>query len=122
MHGVFGLPFFCNNTLDITWHDYRMVAAIAHLGDDQAGHCRAILRTQADYSDAQQPVMHLLTDDNAPPTRCWSEPSWFAQNVMCIWLCALDDLDLHQPSRTSANVTQNDDRHTTLNTLLRQFG
>ena len=121
MHGVFALPFFCSNQMDIEWHDFRMVAAIAHLGDDQAGHRRAILCTQADYSTASQPVMALLTDDNAPPTTCWSEPRWFSQNVMCIWLCALDDLALHQLARTHAHVQPAEIKPQNLNALLRQF-
>ena len=95
MHGVFTIPFFTGQNLAIEWKEYKVVAAIAHLGDDQSGHCRAILRMQADYSNPAQPVMHLLTNDNGPPEACWKEPDWFVQNVMCIWMCAVDVLSLH---------------------------
>jgi len=95
MHGVFGVPCYTDHTLDITWHDYKVIAAIAHLGTDQAGHCRAILRVQADQRNEACPYMHLLTDDNVTPSRCWHEPTWFLQNIMCIWLCKMSALDLH---------------------------
>ena len=91
----FTIPFFTGQNLAIEWKEYKVVAAIAHLGDDQSGHCRAILRMQADYSNPAQPVMHLLTNDNGPPEACWKEPDWFVQNVMCIWMCAVDVLSLH---------------------------
>jgi len=122
MHGVFSVPFFTNDRTELAWHDYRVVAAIAHLGADQAGHCRATLRVQADVSH-QPPYMQLLTDDNAQPSRCWHEPMWFLQNVICIWLCSVDTLDLHSCSSPSHmlpddNTSPND----ALMRLLRQFG
>ena len=67
MHGVFGIPCYTGRSLAITWQDYKVIAAIAHLGTDQQGHCRAILRVEANQHDPAGPYMHLLTDDNAPP-------------------------------------------------------
>lgn len=96
MHGAFAIPFFTASSLEVEWIDFRAVAAIAHLGDDQAGHYRATLRVQADFTDDTNPVMHLLTDDNTMPSQCWQEPDWFIQNVRCIWLCATDALTLHR--------------------------
>ena len=122
MHGVFSVPFFTNDRTELAWNDYRVVAAIAHLGDDQAGHCRATLRVQADVNH-QPPYMQLLTDDNAQPSRCWHEPGWFLQNVICIWLCSVDTLELHSCSNPSPmlpddHIPPND----ALMRLLRQFG
>ena len=96
MHGVFSIPFFTGQNTDIKWEDYSVIAAIAHLGDDRSGHCRAILRVEHDIQPGHEPFMHLITDDNEVPTKCWREPTWFLQNVMCVWLCHMDHLDLHQ--------------------------
>ena len=35
MHGVFGIPCYTDHSLAITWQDYKVIAAIAHLGTDQ---------------------------------------------------------------------------------------
>ena len=115
MHGVFSIPFFTDSSTKITWEDFRVVAAISHLGSDQAGHCRAILRVQASNTPGHEPYMHLLTDDNAVPTRCWKEPSWFLQNIMCIWMCHVDSLDLHQCTQTNAESA---DPPTTMNAIM----
>ena len=121
MHGVFSVPFFTSNQMEISWHDYRVVAAIAHLGEDQAGHCRATLRVQPDVNHPQ-PYMQLLTDDNATPTRCWHEPPWFLQNVICIWLCSVEALDLHQcQNRSDPWTAGTPPQEDALMGLLRQF-
>ena len=101
LHGVFSIPFFIESNTEVEWLDYSVIAAIAHLGNDQTGHCRAILRVQQDTTSGHEPYMHLLTDDNAIPSRCWREPSWFLQNVICVWLCHVDLLDLHACDNTS---------------------
>ena len=124
MHGVFGVPCYTDHSLDITWHDYKVIAAIAHLGTDQAGHCRATLRVQADQRNAACPYMQLLTDDNVTPSRCWHEPPWFLQNVMCIWLCKMSAIDLHicDPVPVFSAEQPSDPTTAQLMQLLRKFG
>ena len=124
MHGVFGVPCYTDHSLDITWHDYKVIAAIAHLGTDQAGHCRATLRVQADQRNAACPYMQLLTDDNVTPSRCWHEPPWFLQNVMCIWLCKMSAIDLHicDPVPVFSAEQPSDPTTAQLMRLLRKFG
>ena len=41
MYGVFSIPFFTGYHMETSWRDYRVVAAIAHLGEDQALHAAA---------------------------------------------------------------------------------
>ena len=96
------LPFFNDDKLQIERQDFQTVAAVAHLGQDQAGHYRSILRT-AHGPRSSQPARFLITDDNRPTV--WSDtvPSWFASNITCIWLCAC--LYLPQPADTDARTT-----------------
>ena len=122
MHGVFSVPVFRDPRLEITWEDYRVVAAVAHLGSDRSGHCRAILRVEDDIRPNQQPFMHLLTDDNAAPTRCWKEPTWFLQNVMCIWLCHVDSLDLYRCELADDTPADPQTSPESLMQLLQHFG
>ena len=96
LHGGVDIPFFEDQGLDIFWRDYQVISAVAHQGQDSAGHCRSILKTWPDTSDLQTPCLFLLADDNVQPVRIWHEPAWFAKNVSCIWLCDCTWLDLQQ--------------------------
>ena len=102
LHGDCVLPFFEDADGTIGWVAFKVVAAIAHLGRDQAGHCRAVLRVDID-PDARHPAPFLLTDDNTPPTWSPEIPSWIAGNLMCIWLCSRSHL--YQPTALHCTPT-----------------
>lgn len=93
-HWGIEIPVYTGDTLDIHWKTYKVVAAIAHLGMDNSGHCRALLQVQMN-AQAQPPHMFLLTDDWAAAVPIWKEPSWFTRNTTCFWLCDMDHLHPH---------------------------
>ena len=94
-HWGIDLPFYDGQDLAIHWRSYRVIAAIAHLGHDTAGHCRTMLRVQMN-STAREPYMFLLTEDWMQAKPVWKEPSWFLRNISCFWLGECDLVDLHQ--------------------------
>lgn len=94
-HWGIDLPFYTGQDLAIHWRSYRVIAAIAHLGHDTAGHCRTMLRVQMN-STAREPYMFLLTEDWTQAKPIWKEPSWFLRNISCFWLGEWDSVDLHQ--------------------------
>ena len=51
------------------------------------------------------PTLALLTDDAVEAQRIWHAPDWFDRNVVCLWLCACDALDLRQIPTTICNAT-----------------
>ena len=85
IHGECELPFFPGDALYIKWLKFSVVAAIAHLGQDRAGHCRSVLRVDTAPPESH-PAPFLLTDDNTPPVWIEQVPTWFASNIMCVWL------------------------------------
>jgi len=90
--GSLTLPVFDNTGLTISRRGYQLLSAIAHLGADEEGHCRAILKTWPQAAPNQ--VNFLVTDDGQPPQRIWEEPMWFKQNLTCFLFCDCDSLDL----------------------------
>ena len=95
-HWGCSFPFFDGSTMDIKWKDFQVVSAIAHQGADQAGHYRTWLNVEHDVRAGLSPTLALLTDDAKEAERIWHEPDWFAQNVVCLWLCSCETLDLCQ--------------------------
>ena len=94
-HWGIDVPFYTDDGMTITWKTYRVIAAIAHLGHDSAGHCRTMLKV-AMNATAPNPYMFLLTEDWSKPTPIWKEPSWFLRNITCFWLGDWDQLDFFQ--------------------------
>ena len=91
------IPFFDGEGVQINWQTYKVVAAVAHLGTDSAGHCRTMLKIQMNAT-ASPPHMFLLTDDWERPEPIWKEPIWFHRSITCFWLCDCDGMDLlHLP-------------------------
>ena len=86
IHGLCQLPFFRDESMQIDWSDFQVVAAVTHLGQDQAGHYQSVLRVDA-ASKPLPPAQFLLTDDNHPTIWCEQVPQWFASNITCVWLC-----------------------------------
>ena len=66
-HWGIDVPFYTDDGMTITWKTYRVVAAIAHLGHDSAGHCRTMLKV-AMNATAPNPYTFLLTEDWSKPT------------------------------------------------------
>ena len=94
--GGINVPVFTDDELQIENKGYQLLAAISHSGTDEAGHCRALLKTWPTVHP--EPVSFLLIDDDQPPQRVWEEPEWFKRDVMCFWLCDCAHLDLfHLP-------------------------
>ena len=93
-HGAIDIPVWTSDQLTVTWKPYQWVAAMAHLGQDNAGHVRAILKVLPDGRDFDNPVRALLTEDGCPPERIDLAPPWFKQNLCCVWLCDCDHIAL----------------------------
>ena len=93
-HWGIQLPFFLADDLQVDWRYYKVVAALSHLGTDEAGHCRALLKVQMQATIAQ-PYMFLLTDDWVKSTPIWREPDWFHRNTTCFWLCKHEHVSLY---------------------------
>ena len=91
--GSFQIPVFESAGLETTYRHYQMISAVAHLGQDGAGHCRSILKTWP-ITDPVPETNFLFTEDGCAPERIWAEPLWFRSNITCIWLCDCDFLDL----------------------------
>ena len=103
-HWGIEIPVYTSTDLTITWKTYKVVAAIAHLGADNSGHCRALLKVQMN-AQARPPHMFLLTDDWVEAVPVWKEPTWFARNATCFWLCDMDHLQpFVMPDTTIAQV------------------
>ena len=94
LHGGVEVPFFAGTDLGVIWRDFQVISAISHLGQDEAGHCRSLLKTWPDSLSSAEPCLFLLTDDDREPQRVWHEPQWFAANVSCVWICDCTWLDL----------------------------
>ena len=104
-HWGLDLPFFDSEGLTITWKTYRVIAAIAHLGHDTAGHCRTMLKVEMNAT-ASTPYMFLLTEDWMRATPVWKEPPWFIRNITCFWLGEWDQVALHELDMTQFMSTQ----------------
>ena len=90
------LPVFRNDQLRFGFADYVVTAAVAHLGQDQAGHYRSALRTQpAVYEPASTAAQWIITDDNCKPALCWQLPDWFSNHTVAVALVRSDCLALH---------------------------
>ena len=90
------MPVFRDDHLRVGYVDYVVTAAIAHFGQDQAGHYRSALRIQsAAYTSDLHAAQWLVTDDNCKPALSWHLPEWFGQHTMVIALTRSDCLALH---------------------------
>ena len=89
--------------LQIQWKTYRVLAAIAHLGHDTAGHCRTLLRVEMNAT-ARAPHMFLLTEDWLKAVPVWKEPYWFLRNITCFWLGDWDHVDLYDLPLTARDL------------------
>ena len=105
-HWGIEVPFFVNTGLEVQWKDYKVIAAVAHLGLDESGHCRTMLKVQMN-AEAPDPYMFILTDDWVKATPIWKEPDWFHRNITCFWLCECQHMallpltpDWHQPKQS----------------------
>ena len=95
--GVCHVPFFVDDSLQIAWQPYQVLALTVHIGNDNAGHCRAILRVHPDVHATSNEMMYytaLLTDDWCLPEPCWRLPSWIASHVTSIWLGHCPEVEL----------------------------
>lgn len=102
--GSFQIPVFESDGLETRPCHYQMISAVAHLGQDGAGHCRSILKTWP-IIDPVPATNFLFTEDGCAPECIWAEPLWFRQNITCIWLCDCDFLDLIKwPAATTLPV------------------
>ena len=90
--GGINLPVFVDQGIQVQRKGYQLLSAIAHSGSDEAGHCRALLKTWPTVQPS--PVSFLVVDDDQPPLRIWAEPEWFKRDVNCFWFCDCDVLDL----------------------------
>ena len=102
VHGGCELPFYVDSDLQVVWKAYHVVSQIAHLGRDNAGHCRAILHIAPTQQEGRT-ILALLTEDWTKAESISRIPYWFSSNVTCLWLCRDDQLDLYQPSTNTAN-------------------
>ena len=99
------MPAFNSTGLTCETNGYIPIAAVIHLGQDLAGHCRALLRMQPTVTQKGMAVTWQLTDDGVPPTPLWKVPDWCLQNLMVVWLIRTDCLLLpryHEPQLNAA--------------------
>ena len=116
--GSFQIPVFASDGLETFNRHYQMISAVAHLGQDEAGHCRSILKTWP-LIDPIPAINFLFTDDGRVPERIWEEPAWFRCNTTCFWLCDCDFLDLikwpadaMRPETPESEHSDSDSSHT----------
>jgi len=103
-HWGIDLPIYEDDGLQIQWKTYRVLAAIAHLGHDTAGHCRTLLRVEMNAT-ARAPHMFLLTEDWLKAVPVWKEPYWFLRNITCFWLGDWDHVDLYDLPLTDSHMS-----------------
>ena len=109
VHGGCELPFFVDSDLRVVWKEYHVIAQIAHLGQDNAGHCRSLLHTAPAQLD-QGCVQALLMEDWTRAVRICKTPYWSSSNITCLWLCRADQLDPYQvPAVAPGSVPDLDD-------------
>ena len=88
------LPVFTSAGLNCAPCSYSPTAAIIHMGQHGAGHCRALLRMQPGITPHGTPAKWLLTEDDEMPQPIWRIPDWCEQNLMVLWLTRTDCLHL----------------------------
>ncbi|CAL1138037.1 unnamed protein product [Cladocopium goreaui] len=97
------VPVFRTAGLTCASADYIPVAAVAHFGQDMAGHCKAILKMQPTLIDSSHPAAWLITEDDQRPQAVWKYPTWFAGNVITVWMLRTDCLRLPYYHATSTH-------------------
>ena len=102
------IPVFTTG-LECDMLGYIVVAAIAHLGQDRSGHCRALLKIQPGVTTAAQPIAWLLTDDEQKPAPVWQIPTWFQTHATVVWAVRTDclRLPLYQPESGTSSEPSN---------------
>ncbi|CAL1148105.1 unnamed protein product [Cladocopium goreaui] len=102
------IPVFTTG-LECDMLGYIVVAAIAHLGQDRSGHCRALLKIQPGVTTAAQPIAWLLTDDEQKPAPVWQIPTWFQTHATVVWAVRTDCLRLpvYQPESGTSSEPSN---------------
>ena len=88
-------PFFSDASIQVESCSYDVVSAIAHLGTQDSGHYRCLLRCRFEINAERQMAEWLLVDDNQPKSIVWQPPPWFTENVTVIWLCKTACVHLH---------------------------
>ena len=88
------MPVFRPSGIACNTAGYIPVACIAHFGQDQAGHCKALLKIQPTVVPPGNPAAWLMTEDDQYPTPLWQFPSWFASNLTVVWMIRTDCLKL----------------------------
>ena len=91
-HWGCSFPFFQDQSLNVKWKDFQVVSALAHQGEDGAGHYRSWLKVEHSTAAGAPATLALLTDDGQPAQRIWTEPDWFSSGLTCLWLCSCDAL------------------------------
>ena len=94
LDGEVDLPIFQATGLQCDHIGFIPVAGISHLGHDQAGHCRAMLRIQPVLATDGHPANWLITDDEVAPEPVWNIPDFLLCNLVVIWLVRTDCLQM----------------------------
>lgn len=88
------VPVFVDQSLQYELVEYHVVALVAHIGADQAGHIRAALRLAPSIVDTIKPAHWLITEDWKRPEPIWEIPSWMKRHGIMYWLIRADCLQL----------------------------
>lgn len=83
-------PVFNGTSAQCDFHGYMVVAIMAHLGTDCAGHYRSALKVSPLIVNQVHPISWLVTDDWRAPTTTWSLPDWMLENTTLVWLVRSD--------------------------------
>ena len=110
------LPIFRNSNLLCSNAGYIPIAAVAHFGQDLAGHCKAILKMQPTVLGQTTPAAWLITEDDCFPQAIWKYPTWYASNVVVIWMVRTDCLRLPMfcDPQTAPSTAQEPDLNMTI--------
>ena len=98
------VPIFDAQGLEVSWHDFQVIALSSHYGGGDGGHYRTLLKIDMPPLPAA-PVSFLHMDDNKRAVPCWNGPDDFYHGINQIWLCKCSALDLHAwPSASHGNM------------------
>ena len=88
------VPIFRDADASTDTTGYIPVAAAAHMGQDNSGHWRTILKGQPTITQHGRPATWLMTNDDTFPEPVWMVPDWFLSGITVIWMIRTDCLML----------------------------
>ena len=104
LHSTCSMPVFNDDGVSFHYVDYTVVSLVAHLGRDQAGHCRSALRVSPLQGPEVPLARWLLTDDFQTPQETVNLPPLILQNTVVLGLVRSDCHVLHVLNRAACET------------------